>query len=94
MLLGEEAWRIKAIRPRTGLFPARTPEQNYERNWPVKLPYSLDRTVETADRQKYQGDFLVLAAGAQANFFDTPGADKHAFRCIHFAMLSCSDRGY
>ena len=37
------------------------------------------RTVETADGQKYLGDFLVLAAGAQANFFGTPGADKHAF---------------
>jgi NADH:ubiquinone reductase (H+-translocating) len=37
------------------------------------------RTVETADGRTYQGDFLVLAAGAQANFFRTPGADKHAF---------------
>lgn len=37
------------------------------------------RTVKTADGQMYQGDFLVLAAGSQANFFGTPGADKHAF---------------
>jgi NADH:ubiquinone reductase (H+-translocating) len=29
--------------------------------------------------QKYQGDYLVLAAGSQANFFGTPGADKHAY---------------
>jgi NADH:ubiquinone reductase (H+-translocating) len=37
------------------------------------------RTVETADGKTYQGDFLVLAAGAQVNFFATPGADKHAY---------------
>jgi len=37
------------------------------------------RTVETAEGQKYQGDILVLAAGSQVNFFETPGADKHAF---------------
>ena len=37
------------------------------------------RTVETADGKKYQGDFLILAAGAQANFFGTAGADKHAY---------------
>jgi NADH dehydrogenase len=37
------------------------------------------RTVETADGKTYQGDFLILAAGAQVNFFGTPGADKHAY---------------
>jgi NADH dehydrogenase len=37
------------------------------------------RSVETAEGQKYQGDFLVLAAGSQPNFFGTPGADKHAY---------------
>ncbi len=37
------------------------------------------RTVETADGKKYQGDFLVLAAGAQANFFGTTGAEQHAY---------------
>jgi len=37
------------------------------------------RTVETADGKTYQGDFLVLAAGAHVNFFGTAGADKHAF---------------
>jgi NADH dehydrogenase len=37
------------------------------------------RTVETADGKTYQGDFLVLAAGAQANFFGTTGADKHTY---------------
>ena len=37
------------------------------------------RTAETAEGQKYQGDYLVLAAGSQANFFGTPGADKHTY---------------
>ena len=34
------------------------------------------RTAETAEGQRYQGDYLVLAAGSQANFFGTPGADN------------------
>ena len=29
--------------------------------------------------QVYNGDFLVLAAGAQANFFNTPGAAENTF---------------
>ena len=37
------------------------------------------RSVETAEGQKYQGDYLVLAAGSQPNFFGTPGADAHAY---------------
>jgi NADH dehydrogenase len=37
------------------------------------------RSAETAEGQKYQGDYLVLAAGSQANFFGTPGADKHTY---------------
>jgi NADH:ubiquinone reductase (H+-translocating) len=37
------------------------------------------RTIETAEGQKYQGDYLVLAAGSQPNFFGTPGADKHTY---------------
>ena len=37
------------------------------------------RTVETADGKKYQGDFLILAAGAQVNLFGTTGAEKHAY---------------
>jgi NADH dehydrogenase len=36
------------------------------------------RTVTTATGETYQGDFLVLAAGSQPNFFKTPGAE-HAF---------------
>jgi NADH dehydrogenase len=37
------------------------------------------RTVTTRDGNSYQGDFLVLAAGSQANFFGTAGAKEYAF---------------
>ncbi len=37
------------------------------------------RTVETAQGQQYRGDFLVLAAGSQANFLGTPGAEQHSY---------------
>jgi NADH:ubiquinone reductase (H+-translocating) len=37
------------------------------------------RSVSTADGDVFQGDVLVLAAGAQPNFFGTPGAAEHAF---------------
>ena len=37
------------------------------------------RTVETKEGETYQGDFLVLAAGSQANFFNIPGAQSNTF---------------
>ncbi|MGB8886459.1 MAG: NAD(P)/FAD-dependent oxidoreductase [Candidatus Korobacteraceae bacterium] len=37
------------------------------------------RTVWTGGGQQFQGDFLVLAAGSQASFFATPGADKNSY---------------
>ena len=37
------------------------------------------RTVTTREGKSYQGDFLVLAAGSQANFFGTAGAETNAF---------------
>lgn len=57
------------------------------RKWPdvdIKLAEvnSVDprsRTVRTTQGQSYQGDFLVLAAGAQANFFNVPGAGTNTF---------------
>jgi NADH dehydrogenase len=36
-------------------------------------------SVTTAEGETYRGDVLVLAAGAQANFFHTPGAAEHTF---------------
>jgi len=35
--------------------------------------------VQTAEGQSYEGDILVLAAGSQANFFGTPGADQYSY---------------
>uniref|UniRef100_Q01PD6 NADH:ubiquinone reductase (non-electrogenic) n=1 Tax=Solibacter usitatus (strain Ellin6076) TaxID=234267 RepID=Q01PD6_SOLUE len=37
------------------------------------------RTVSTRQGESYEGDFLVLAAGSQANFFGTSGAAENAF---------------
>jgi NADH dehydrogenase len=37
------------------------------------------RSVSTRQGQSYQGDFLVLAAGARANFFNTRGAEASTF---------------
>jgi NADH dehydrogenase len=37
------------------------------------------RSVTTRAGESYQGDFLVLAAGSQANFFRTAGAEQNAF---------------
>ena len=39
----------------------------------------LTHSVTTAEGESYAGDVLVLAAGAQANFFNTPGAVEHTF---------------
>ena len=36
-------------------------------------------SVTTAQGETYTGDVLVLAAGAQANYFNTPGAAEHTF---------------
>ena len=36
------------------------------------------RSVAMADGGTFSGDYIVLAAGSQANFFDTPGAE-HVF---------------
>ncbi len=40
---------------------------------------AASRTVTTADGHTFTGDFLVLAAGSQPNFYRTPGASDHAF---------------
>ncbi len=37
------------------------------------------KTVTSTDGATFSGDYLVLAMGAQANFFHTPGADTNAF---------------
>lgn len=40
---------------------------------------SATRTVTTGDGNTYQAPILVIAAGAVPNFFNTPGAEDHAF---------------
>ena len=37
------------------------------------------RSVHTKEDENYQGDYLVVAAGSQANFFRIPGADANTF---------------
>jgi NADH dehydrogenase len=37
------------------------------------------RVVQSAQGEQYQGDILVLAAGSQANFFGTAGADQNSY---------------
>ena len=39
----------------------------------------VTRTVTATDGQQWSGDVLVLAAGSQPNFFNTPGAAENAF---------------
>jgi NADH:ubiquinone reductase (H+-translocating) len=40
---------------------------------------TASRTVRSSDGEEWSGDALVVAAGSEANFFGTPGADKNAF---------------
>ena len=45
----------------------------------VAAANARSRTVSTREGESYEGDFLVLAAGSQANFFGTTGAAENAF---------------
>ena len=40
---------------------------------------AASHAVTTADGTRYQGQILVIAAGAVPNFFNTPGAEEHAY---------------
>lgn len=51
------------------------------------------RTVRTSDGQSYRGDYLMLAAGSRANFFNTPGAEEHALPYIPSRKRSLFSRG-
>lgn len=42
----------------------------------VDLP---GKTVRAKNGKTYAGDYLVLAAGSQANFFNIPGVEEFAF---------------
>jgi NADH dehydrogenase len=96
-----------ALAPSNAAFPLRPVLKRYS-NVDVKLGsvVSVDlktRSAETAEGQSYQGDYLVLAAGSQPNFFGTPGADKHTYplyslddagelRSRYIAILESADR--
>ena len=45
----------------------------------VTLVDPVTRKVQTKSGESYEGDFLVLAAGAVVNFFETIGAKENAF---------------
>ncbi|MFE5837969.1 NAD(P)/FAD-dependent oxidoreductase [Arthrobacter sp. NPDC056493] len=45
----------------------------------VTVVDSATRTVTTVDGSRYQAKILVIAAGAVPNFFNTPGAEEHAY---------------
>jgi NADH dehydrogenase len=47
------------------------------------------RAVETAQGQRYQGDYLVLAAGSQPNFFSTPGAQENSYPLYSLHDAEC-----
>jgi NADH dehydrogenase len=71
------------LAPSNIAFNLRVALKNYQ-NVDIKMTevVSVDlnsRTVQTSHGERYQGDFVVLAAGAQANFFDTPGAEQYSY---------------
>jgi NADH:ubiquinone reductase (H+-translocating) len=64
-------------RPLRPMFPKRHPVQVT-----MALVTEVDpvaKTVTSADGITFTGDYLVLAMGTEPNFFDTPGAEEHAF---------------
>lgn len=72
-----------ALSPGNTAFNLRRVLREYS-NVDVKLTeiVSVDLSTQSAtnaEGQTYHGDFLVLAAGSQANFFGTLGADKHSY---------------
>ena len=40
---------------------------------------AANKTVTTADGLVYRARILVIASGAEPNFFNTPGAEEHAY---------------
>ncbi|HJQ47469.1 MAG TPA: NAD(P)/FAD-dependent oxidoreductase [Amycolatopsis sp.] len=64
-------------RPLRGIF--RRDKTVEVRRTPVVAIDPANRSVTTASGTLLTGDHLVVAAGAQANFFGTPGAAEHTF---------------
>jgi NADH dehydrogenase len=51
------------------------------------------RSVRTKEGQVYQGDFLVLAAGAEANVLNIPGAETNSFPLYSLVDAGACARG-
>lgn len=68
---------VDVARPLRGIF-ARHPSVTV-RQAEVTAVDVDSRTVTTADGDSFSGDFLVLAGGSKPNFFNTHGAQQHAF---------------
>jgi NADH dehydrogenase len=68
---------VDVARPLRGIF-ARHPSVRVKRVDVVSVDVD-GRSVTTADGDTFGGDYLVLAAGSKPNFFNTPGAQQHAF---------------
>lgn len=68
---------VDVARPLRGIF-ARHPSVRVKRVDVVSVDVD-GRSVTTADGDNFGGDYLVLAAGSKPNFFNTPGAQQHAF---------------
>jgi len=64
-------------RPLRGLF--RKQQTVFVKEAEVAKVDPTAKTVTTVDGSTFSGDYLVLAMGAQPNFFDTPGAREHTF---------------
>ena len=72
-----------SLSPANAAFNLRSVLSHHE-NVNVKMTEVVSVNVSTrvarcASGQEYQGDYLVLAAGAEANFFGVPGAAEFAF---------------
>lgn len=68
---------VDVARPLRGIF-ARHPSVKVKRVDVTSVDVA-GRSVTTADGHTFSGDYLVLAAGSKPNFFNTPGAQEHAF---------------
>lgn len=68
---------VDVARPLRGIF-ARHPSVTVKRVDVTAVDVE-SLTVTTADGETFSGDYLVLAAGSKPNFFNTPGAQEHAF---------------
>lgn len=68
---------VDIARPLVAIF-AKLPNVSVRQSEILSMDFG-SRTATLADGTVATGDYLVLAAGASANFFGTPGAEEHSF---------------